>query len=78
MSYKTVSVDVDVDINLDEFDDFELVEEMKLRGYSCVTGDEGGMNREDWQFLIELIDETPATWYSRRVRDKLMAARHGC
>jgi hypothetical protein len=77
MGYKTVSVDVDVDIDLDEFDDLELVEEMKHRGYSCVNGDDGGMNREDWQFLIELIDETPATWYSRRVRDKLMAARYG-
>lgn len=77
MSYKTVSVDVDVDINLDEFDDNELVEEMKLRGYSCVNGDEGGMNCEDWQFLIELIDTTPTTWYSRRVRDKIMEARYG-
>jgi hypothetical protein len=77
MSYKTVTVDVDVDIDLDEFDDRELVEEMKHRGYSCAKGDVSGMDREDWQFLIELIDETSATWYSRRVRDKLMAARHG-
>lgn len=77
MGYKTVSVDVDVDIDLDEFDDGELVEEMKLRGYSCVKGDVSGMDREDWQFLIELIDTTPTTWYSRRVRDKIMAARYG-
>ena len=77
MGYKTVSVDVDVDIDLDEFDDRELVEEMKLRGYSCVKGDVSGMDREDWQYLIEMLDKQPETWYSRRVRDKLMAARHG-
>ena len=77
MGYKTVTVDVDVDIDLDEFDDRELVEEMKLRGYSCAKGDEGGLNREDWQYLIEMLDKQPETWYTRRVRDKLMAARHG-
>lgn len=77
MGYKTVSVDVDVDIDLDEFDDNELVEEMKLRGYSCVKGDEGGLNPEDWQYLIEMLDKQLETWYSRRVRDKIMAARYG-
>lgn len=77
MGYKTVSVDVDVDIDLDEFDDRELVEEMNQRGYTCIKGTEAGLDREDWQYLIEMLDKQPETWYSRRVRDKLMAARHG-
>lgn len=77
MSYKTVTVDVDVDIDLDEFDDNELIEEMKLRGYSCAKGDASGLDREDWQYLIEMIDKQPVTWYSRRVRDKLKEACYG-
>jgi hypothetical protein len=72
---KTVETYVEVD--LDEWCDEELIEEMRLRGYSCIKGDEVGMNREDWQFLLELIDKIPDTWYSRRVRDKIMAVRHG-
>lgn len=77
MGYKTVTVDVDVDIDLDEFDDNELIDEMKHRGYLCIKGDEGGMDREDWQFLLELIDKQPEHWYTRRIRDKIAALRHG-
>ena len=78
MTYKTVTVDVDVDIDLDEFDDSELVDEMKLRGYVCIKSD-GGSNfdREDWQFLLEMLDKNNETWYTRRVRNKLLAARYG-
>ena len=77
MGYKTVTVDVDVDIDLVEFDDSELIDEMKHRGYACIKGDEGGIDREDWQFLIEMLDKNPETWYTRRIREKLMVARHG-
>jgi hypothetical protein len=72
---KTIETYVEVD--LDEWCDEELIEEMRLRGYSCIKGDDGGMNREDWQFLLELIDRQPETWYSRRVRDKLKEACYG-
>ena len=77
MTYKTVTVDVDVDIDLDEFDDSELIDEMNQRGYACIKETKAGLDREDWQYLIEMLDKQPVTWYTRRVRDKLMVACHG-
>jgi hypothetical protein len=83
MTYKTVTttasvdVDVDVDIDLDQWDDEELIDEMNQRGYTCIKDREAGMDREDWQFLLDQLDKNPETWYTRRVRDKLMGARHG-
>lgn len=78
MGYKTVTVDVDVDIGdiIDNFDDEDLIDELNRRGY-IVNKDThpGGFDREDLQFLIEIIDQTPETIYSRRVRDKLFSAR---
>lgn len=75
MSYKTVTVNTDVIIDLDEFETDELIEEMKLRGYTCITsGDTEGFNQEDWQFLLEILDKTQQTWYSRRIRDKIFTA----
>lgn len=76
MNYKTVTVDVDV--NIDEFDDHELIEEMNDRGYTCIKSDGGGdFEREDWHFLLEMLDKMPETLYSRRIRDKILQARHG-
>jgi hypothetical protein len=81
MTYKTVTatvdVDVDVDIDLDEWDDEELIDEMNQRGYTVIKGREAGMVREDWQFLLEMLDKNPETWYTRRVREKLSEARFG-
>jgi hypothetical protein len=80
MGYKhnTVSVYVDVDVNdvLDELDDQDFIDILNSRGYT-VTKEPAveGFDREDWQFLLEMIDKQPETWYSRRVRDKLMDAR---
>jgi len=70
---KTIETYVEVD--LDEWTNEELIEEMRLRGYSCVKGNEVGMEREDWQFLLEMLDKIPETWYTRRVREKLSEAR---
>ena len=76
MSYKTVTVDVDVDIDLDEFDDEEMIEEMRLRGYTCVKSNgSGDFDNEDWHFLLDMLDKTEETWYTRRVREKLLTAR---
>ena len=77
----TVTVEVDVDIGdvLDDLDDEELVEEMKQRGYTCVKDagyHELMFDRQDWDFLLELIDKNPGNWYTRRVRDKLFEARN--
>jgi hypothetical protein len=79
MGYRTVNVDVDVYVDdvINEADDQELIDELDRRGYTVSKGTEGGLDREDWQFLLEMLDKQPATWYSRRVREKLMAACHG-
>ena len=78
MRYKTVNVDVDVYVDdvINETDDQDLIDELNRRGYT-VTKDThpDGFDRENLQFLIEIIDQTPETIYTRRVRDKLMRAR---
>jgi hypothetical protein len=80
MSYKTVTVDVDVDIDLDQWGDEDLIAELDYRGYT-VTKDADverkSFEREDWQFLLEMLDNNPQTWYTCRVRDKLLEARFG-
>jgi hypothetical protein len=78
MGYKTVTVDVDVFVDdvLEDLDDQELIDELNSRGYTVSKGVEReSFDREDWQFLLEMIDKQPEHWYTRRVRDKLMAAR---
>lgn len=70
-------VTVDVDVDLDEFDDDEIVDELEHRGY-YVSKDNPSedFDREDWQFLLEILDKTPENWYTRRVRDKIFQARY--
>lgn len=76
MTRKTVDTYVEVDVDLDEWKDDELIEEMRLRGYACIKSDGGGdFDREDWQFLLETLDKNTETWYTRRIRDKIMTAR---
>jgi len=70
-------VTVDVDIDLDEFDDDELVEEVKARGYTVVEEEVEKFDMEDWKLLLEIVDTVPETVYTRRVRDKLMHQRWG-
>ena len=70
-------VTVDVDIDLDEFDDDELVEELIDRGYVVNKGDVLGFDTEDWKLLLEIVDTVPETVYTRRVREKLMNQRWG-
>ena len=81
MGYKTVTVDVDVYVDdvIDEMDDQELIDELNSRGYT-VTKDSAvveAFEREDWQFLLEMLDKTSQTWYTRRVREKVSEARFG-
>ena len=81
MGYRTVTVDVDVYVDdvIDEMDDQELIDELNSRGYT-VTKDADvveAFEREDWQFLLEMLDNNPQTWYTRRVREKLVEARFG-
>jgi 6-pyruvoyl-tetrahydropterin synthase len=80
MGYKTVTVDVDVYVDdvIDEMDDQELIDELNSRGYTVSKDPEReSFEREDWQFLLEMLDKTPETWYTRRVREKVSEARFG-
>jgi len=70
-------VTVDVNIELDEFDDDELVEEVKARGYTVVEEQVEKFDMEDWKLLLEIVDTVPETVYTRRVREKLMNQRWG-
>jgi len=71
-------VTVDVDIDLDEFDDDELIDELNSRGYTVSKEPvPESFDREDWHFLLDMLDKQQATWYNRRVRDKLMEACFG-
>ena len=70
-------VTVDVDVDLDEFDDDEIVEELTARGYTVNKGDVLGFDMEDWKLLLEIVDTVPETVYTRRVREKLMNQRWG-
>ena len=83
MAYKHRTVTVDVDVYIDdvinEADDEQLIDELNSRGYT-VTKDADvveAFEREDWQFLLEMLDKNPQTWYTRRVREKLLEARFG-
>ena len=80
MGYKTVTVDVDVYVDdvIDEMDDQELIDELNSRGYTVSKDIEReSFEREDWQFLLEMLDKIPETWYTRRVREKVSEARFG-
>jgi hypothetical protein len=79
-NYVTVYADVDVDVDdvVSEADDQTLVDALSARGYTCVKGtDDLGFDYEDWDFLIKLLDNTAETWYTRRIREKLIGVRFG-
>lgn len=81
MGYRTVTVDVDVYVDdvINEADDQELIDELNSRGYTVVKDEKvvEAFEREDWHFLLDMLDKNPQTWYTRRVRDKLMEACFG-
>ena len=78
MTYKTVESYVEVDVDLDEWDDDELVNEMNHRGYFVSKEiSRVSFDMEDLKLLLEIVDNTPETVYTRRVREKLMNQRWG-
>jgi len=54
MAYKTIYTEVEVDVDLSEFDDSELIDELESRGISQVS------NPSDIKNLLEAI------WLKRR------------
>ena len=81
MGYKTVTVDVDVYVDdvIDGMDDQDFIDILEGRGYTVVKDEKvvEAFEREDWHFLLDMLDKNPQTWYTRRVRDKLMEACFG-
>ena len=78
MTYKTVESYVEVEVDLDEWDDDELVNEMNHRGYFVSKEvSRESFDMEDLKLLLEIVDNTPETVYTRRVREKLMNQRWG-
>lgn len=67
-------VTVDVDIDLGNFSDNELVDELESREYTVTkeSNEYDELDKDDWQYLINLVDNTQKTWYTHRIRDKLM------
>jgi hypothetical protein len=73
-------VTVDVDVNLDEFDDDEIVEELESRGFNVSSEPIPEMDALDMyelDFLLDLVDKNNKDVYTNRVRDKLHTLRHG-
>ena len=68
---------VTVDVDLDEFDDDEIVAELEARGYTILEEQVEKFDMEDWKLLLEIVDTVPETVYTRRVREKLMDQRWG-
>ena len=80
MGYKTVTVDVDVYVDdvINDMDDQDLIDELNSRGYTVTKDPEReSFDREDWHFLLDMLDKQESNWYNRRVRDKLMEACFG-
>jgi hypothetical protein len=76
MQYKTISVDVDVEVDIGEFEDEELIEELRSRGYKIAEDQsDTKIDKYDIEFLLNLIDRSEQTWYIRCVRDKLFNMR---
>ena len=80
MGYKTVTVDVDVYVDdvIDGMDDQDFIDILEGRGYTVTKDPEReSFDREDWHFLLDMLDKQESNWYNRRVRDKLMEACFG-
>ena len=78
MAYKTVETYVEVD--LDEWDDDELAEELRDRGWFVSKVDTGveKIEREDFDLLMDLVDTSDNPLYTKStLRKKLLGARYG-
>jgi hypothetical protein len=73
------NITVDVDVDLDEFDDDELVEELEHRGYNVSKNsiEMDALDKYELDFLLDLVDKNNKDVYTNRVRDKLHTLRWG-
>lgn len=80
MTYKTVETYVEVEVDLDDWNDDELAEELRDRGWFVSKVDSGGekFEREDFDLLMDLVDTSDNPLYTKRtLREKLLGARYG-
>jgi hypothetical protein len=69
---------ITIDIDLDDFDDDEIVDELVARGYHVSKNkDIDSFTDEDFMLMLNLIDGVTETIEIRRLRDKLILARFG-
>ena len=77
MTYKTVESYVEVEVDLDEWNDDELAEELRERGWFVSTGVEK-FGREDFDLLMDLVDASDNPLYTKStLREKLLGERYG-
>jgi hypothetical protein len=73
-------ITVDVDVDLNEFDNDELIDELESRGFNVSSEPIPEMDALDMyelDFLLDLVDKNNKDVYTNRVRDKLHTLRHG-
>ena len=70
---------VTVDVELNEFNDEEIVYELKARGYYVQkeSFEFNKLDKYDLDFMLDLVDKNNTDLYTNRVRDKLYNLRHG-
>ena len=80
MTYKTVQSYVEVDVDLGEWNDDELAEELRERGWFVSQLNDGveQFQREDFDLLLSLVDSSSIPLYTKStLREKLLVARLG-
>ena len=78
MTYKTVESYVEIEVDLDEWDDNELAEEMRERGWFVSQLNDGveSFQREEFDLLLSLVDSSNIPLYAKStLREKLLGAR---
>jgi hypothetical protein len=69
-------INVEIDVDLDEWTDKELVEEMKLRGFFCSKTSSSGIDKYDLNKLLEIIDsQSLVNWEIASLREKILHLR---
>ena len=78
MVRKTIEAYVDVDVDLNDFDDDDLIKELGSRGFTVIEDPaiDSALSNEDLQYLLTLLDKQEFDWYNTRVRDKIFHLRY--
>lgn len=69
---------VTAEVELDDVSTDILINELNERGFDVsksVPDDFTLFDNFDWEYLLNLVDNSDQNWYTNRVRDKLLYAR---